>query len=133
MDHDLLMMIYGALIGLGSSIITILFQSWINRREHERQLREETRRKRQEIYLPTSEEVQAIVHGKIPPVKAEVVEVAPDILPAKLFLGILILIIICAGLAYFSFWLKYPVAYFLLAGFITFLISYVAIRYGRNI
>ena len=33
MDHDVLMMIYGAVIGVGSSIVSTLFQSWISRRE----------------------------------------------------------------------------------------------------
>ena len=63
MDHDLQMMIYGALIGIGSSIITIWFQSWLNRREHERQIKEEHKRERQ-ILIPSMDETNTIRDGK---------------------------------------------------------------------
>ena len=64
MDHDLLMMIYGGLIGASSSILTSffasLFQSWLNRREYKRRQREEQDKRMQQIYLPTSEEIRDI-------------------------------------------------------------------------
>ena len=60
MDHDLLMMIYGACIGLVSSFATSLFQSWMGRREYERRQRDEKSKKVSEIYLPTNEEILTI-------------------------------------------------------------------------
>ena len=45
MDRDLTIMIYGALMGVASSIVTSLvtttFQFWLTRREYERRLKEE--------------------------------------------------------------------------------------------
>ena len=70
MDRDLIMMIYGALMGILSSIVTSLvttsFQFWLARREYERKLREEQERKLRQIYLPTDEEVIAFIsHDQI--------------------------------------------------------------------
>jgi hypothetical protein len=64
MDHDLLMMLYGALIGATSRVITSMvesaFQLWLERRDEERRQSEERSRQASQIYLPTAEEVQAI-------------------------------------------------------------------------
>jgi hypothetical protein len=64
MDHDLLMMLYGALVGASSRVITSMvtstFQLWLEHRDHERQLGEEKNRQARQIYLPTPEEVRAI-------------------------------------------------------------------------
>ena len=64
MDHDLLLMLYGALIGAASRILTTLieasFQRWLERRDRESRHREELHRQTTQIYLPTVEEVQAI-------------------------------------------------------------------------
>ena len=64
MDHDLLLMLYGALIGAASRILTTMIeaalQRWLQRREQERHHREELHRQATQIYLPTVEEVQAI-------------------------------------------------------------------------
>src|SRR5215813_2666390 len=64
MDHDLTMMIYGALMGVVgsvvSSLVTTLFQFWLARREYERRQQEELHKQLNQIYLPTEEEVLAI-------------------------------------------------------------------------
>jgi hypothetical protein len=64
MDHDLLIMLYGALAGAGSrvasDIVMSVFQRWLKRRDHERQESEEHFRQATQIYLPTAEEVRAI-------------------------------------------------------------------------
>ena len=64
MDHDLLMMLYGALIGAGARVVTSMvtstFQLWLEHRDHERQKIEEHNRQTRQIYLPTAEEVRAI-------------------------------------------------------------------------
>ena len=64
MERDLLVMIYGAIMGIvGSivtSIVTALVQLWLERREYERRQSEEHRRKLSQIHLPTDEEVRMI-------------------------------------------------------------------------
>lgn len=64
MDHDLLMMLYGALVGAGSRVVSdmvmSIFQLWLERRDHERRETEEHIRQTTQIYLPTAEEVRAI-------------------------------------------------------------------------
>ena len=70
MDRDLIMMIYGALMGVLSSIVTSLvttsFQFWLARREYERRLREEQEKQMRQIYLPTDEELIAFIsHDQI--------------------------------------------------------------------
>jgi len=58
MDHDLTIMIYGAIMGVVgsvlSSIVTALFQLWLARREDERRRSEDRSR---QIHLPTDEDV----------------------------------------------------------------------------
>src|ERR1041385_1351577 len=65
MDHDLTMMIYGALMGvvgsIVSSLVTTIFQFWLTRREYERKQYEEQHKQINQIYLPTEEEVIAIL------------------------------------------------------------------------
>jgi hypothetical protein len=64
MDHDLLMMLYGALVGASSRVITSMlestFQLWLEHRDHERRQSEEHHKQATQIYLPTAEEVRAI-------------------------------------------------------------------------
>jgi hypothetical protein len=64
MDQDLLMMLYGALIGAASRVITTMiesaFQHWLERHDEERRQSEAQERRASQIYLPTAEEVQAI-------------------------------------------------------------------------
>ena len=64
MDHDLLMMLYGALVGAGSRVISDMvmsvFQLWLERRDQERRENQEHLRQATQIYLPTAEEVRAI-------------------------------------------------------------------------
>jgi hypothetical protein len=61
MDHDLTIMIYGAIMGVvGSiltSIVTTIFHFWLERREHERRQSEERSRELRYIHLPTDEEI----------------------------------------------------------------------------
>jgi len=55
------MMIYGAIMGVMSSIITTLvtsiFQYWLARHEYERRQKEEQEKQLRHIYLPTDSEV----------------------------------------------------------------------------
>ena len=64
MERDLMVMIYGAIMGVvGSivtSIITALFQLWLERREFERRQSQERHRQLNKIHLPTDEEVRMI-------------------------------------------------------------------------
>lgn len=64
MERDLLVMIYGALMGVvGSiitSIVTAVFQLWLERRESERKRSEERHRQLNQIYLPSDEDVLLI-------------------------------------------------------------------------
>lgn len=61
MDHDLTIMIYGAIMGVVgsvlSSIVTALFQLWLARREDERKRSEDRSRLLRQIHLPTDEDV----------------------------------------------------------------------------
>ena len=64
MERDLLIMIYGAIMGVvGSivtSIVTAIFHFWLDRREYERRKTEERQQQLRQIYLPTEEEVISI-------------------------------------------------------------------------
>ena len=64
MESDLLVMIYGAIMGVVGSIVTslvtALFQLWLDRREHEKRLAEERERRLKQIHLPTDEEIRMI-------------------------------------------------------------------------
>lgn len=61
MDHDLTIMIYGAIMGVvGSiltSIVTTIFHFWLERREHERRQSIERSRLLRHLHLPTDEEI----------------------------------------------------------------------------
>ncbi len=61
MDHDFIIMIYGAIMGVvGSiltSIVTTIFHFWLDRREHERRQNQERSLQLRHIHLPTDEEV----------------------------------------------------------------------------
>ncbi len=64
MERDLLVMIYGAIMGVVGSIVTSLvtatFQLWLERREYERRQAQEHHRQLKQIHLPTDEEVRLI-------------------------------------------------------------------------
>jgi hypothetical protein len=64
MDHDLTVMIYGAIMGVvGSiltSIVTTIFHFWLERREYERRQKQERSRQLRYIHLPTDEEIVVI-------------------------------------------------------------------------
>lgn len=64
MENDLMVMLYGALMGVvGSivtSIVTTVFQSWMERREYERRRTEEHASRLRQIHLPTDEDVRMI-------------------------------------------------------------------------
>lgn len=61
MERDLLVMIYGAIMGVvGSivtSIVTALFHFWLERREYQRRQSEEHDRQLRRIHIPTDEEI----------------------------------------------------------------------------
>jgi predicted PurR-regulated permease PerM len=64
MERDVVVMIYGAIMGVvGSiltSILTALFQLWLDRREYRRRQTEEHDRRLRQIHLPTDEDVRLI-------------------------------------------------------------------------
>ena len=64
MERDLMVMIYGAIMGIvGSiltSIVTAVFQLWLERREFDRRKSLERDRQLKQIHLPTQEEVRII-------------------------------------------------------------------------
>lgn len=64
MERDLLIMIYGAIMGVvGSiitSIVTAIFHFWLDRREYERRQSEERQRQMRHIHLPTDEEMRML-------------------------------------------------------------------------
>ena len=64
MERDLLIMIYGAIMGVvGSiitSIVTAIFHFWLDRREYERRKAEERQRELRRIHIPTDEELRTI-------------------------------------------------------------------------
>ncbi len=64
MERDILIMVYGAIMGIvGSivtSIITVVFQTWLERREYERRQSEEHSKQLRQILLPTPEEIMMI-------------------------------------------------------------------------
>ena len=64
MENDLMVMLYGALMGVvGSivtSIVTTVFQSWMERREYDRRRSEEHTSRLRQIHLPTEEDVRSI-------------------------------------------------------------------------
>lgn len=64
MERDLMVMIYGAIMGVvGSivtSIITALFQLWLERRELDRRQSQERQRQLRQIHLPTDDEIRLI-------------------------------------------------------------------------
>jgi len=61
MSHDFQLIIYGAAIGLASSLITTYFQFWLNQRV-ERKKREEKRAERyNEIQIATSVDIERFI------------------------------------------------------------------------
>jgi hypothetical protein len=56
-DHDIILLLVGAGIGLSSSLITSLFQAWLSRREFDRRLEQEKKAELKRIVLPTASEV----------------------------------------------------------------------------
>ncbi len=74
MERDFLIMIYGAIMGVvGSvvtSIVTVAFQMWLERREYERRQSAEHSKQLRQIHLPTQEEILMInadPQGEHPP------------------------------------------------------------------
>jgi predicted PurR-regulated permease PerM len=61
MERDFLIMIYGAIMGVvGSivtSIVTVVFQMWLERREYQRRQSEEHNKQLRQIHIPTNEEI----------------------------------------------------------------------------
>lgn len=87
MERDFLIMIYGAIMGVvGSivtSIVTVVFQMWLERREYERRQSEEHKKQLRQIHLPTPEEVMMINadhQGEHPPETARTAAEAGSLL-----------------------------------------------------
>ena len=68
MDRDLTIMIYGAIMGVVGSVLTslvsALFQLWLERREYDRRQSEQQRKQLKHIHIPTDEEVISINSGQ---------------------------------------------------------------------
>lgn len=56
-DHDVQLIIVGALIGLVSSVLTSLFQAWLSRREYRAKKRDELSRALRHIQVATLEDI----------------------------------------------------------------------------
>ena len=138
MDRDLLMVNYGALIGLGSSIITTLFQSWIKRREQERQRKEAKRRELQSIQIPSTQELIAIRNGEFAKENGRVIikrvaEAPPEIIPSPYkYLILIVFLIVCSGVVYLIFWIDNPILYSIIVGFIVFCVTYIFLKFRLN-
>ena len=93
MDHDLTIMIYGAIMGVVgsvlSSIVTALFQLWLGRREDEKKRSEDRSRQLRQIHLPTDEDVIKInasrEHEETPEGQRKAAEAGPIVL--SVFVG----------------------------------------------
>ena len=93
MDHDLTIMIYGAIMGVVgsvlSSIVTALFQLWLARREDDKKRSEDRSRQLRQIHLPTDEDVIKInasrEHEEIPEGPRKTAEAGPIVL--SVFVG----------------------------------------------
>ncbi len=136
MDHDLLMMIYGAVIGVGSSLVTTLFQHWLDRREHERRRKEEQKKTLQQIYIPTTSEIieiskvgdgSTIAAGR----GAKATSVVVPLIKLSILVGA-ILLLICSGLGYLIYWIDNPILYLAGSAGIGFALTYVTIRFLKS-
>ena len=131
MDRDLLMMIYGALIGLGSSLITALFQSWLSQKEHKRQQEVEKKAQQQQIRTPTMEELVAIRNGTYAPAqktRIDSVTKSPDLLKEDkkiLVIALIVFLFYCGGIGYLLIWRSNPALNLVIAGFVSFVTFYV--------
>jgi len=135
MDHDLLMMIYGAVIGIGSSVITTLFQSWLSRRERVRQLKEEQGNKLQQIYLPTTQEVEQYAKGERiaqaagGKASANKTSVTLFGVPSYYFwISGMITLLICSSIVFLVHWIDNPVLYLIVAASVGFALTYIATK-----
>lgn len=130
MDRDVLLMIYGALMGVASSIITSLvtfmLQLWLERREYERRQNEERKKKIQQIYLPTNEEVEAINLGRENGKRPEVPQRTNE--AGSLVLSI-ISVIACSLLA---FQMNSPALSFAFTAILSFFLTNRIIRFLRR-
>jgi hypothetical protein len=133
MSHDVLMMVYGALIGVGSSIITTLFQSWINRLERKRQYKEEKKREQRNIQIPTASEINAIRSGKyLRPESDDTLNTDNRMMrrrgcalyPVTLFLGLLL----CGGISYLIYRIDNPILYLIVSGLVGFSVTFIIIK-----
>ncbi len=135
MSHDLQMMIYGALIGIGSSFITTLFQSWINRRDHEKQRKEEQKRENQKILIPTIDEVNAIKNSKYPRDKMPEDE-SSNRIDVAIITGLspllVSLLLLCGYIGYGVYLSNSPTFYLLAAWLITFAATYLFLKFMRK-
>jgi hypothetical protein len=130
MDRDVLLMIYGALMGVVSSIITSLVtfiaQQWLERRELERRQSEERRKQMRQIYLPTNEEIEAINAQREDGVGSEVPQRTHE--AGSLVLSI-ISVIACSLLA---FQMQSPTLSFAFAALMGFFLTNRVIRFIRR-
>lgn len=126
MDRDVLLMIYGAVIGVASSIltslVTFMIQLWFERREYERRQNEEHKKHIGQIHLPTHKEIEEInlrrENGQQPELPHRVNEVGSLVLS-------LISMITCGLLA---FQMNSPTFSFAFTAILAFLITNRIIR-----
>lgn len=133
MSHDLLMIIYGAAIGTGSSIITTiiqsLFQSWIERREYKRRILEEEKSELRKIQIPTLNEINAITNETYPGINMNEPLSKLDRPPNKhSVIGLIpIALCICCSTVLLIYWTQNPIVYFVASGLITFFVTSLTI------
>lgn len=127
MDRDILVMIYGAIMGVvGSivtSILTALFQLWLDRREYQRRQSEEHDRRLRQIHLPSEEDVRLInsEHQN---------EQHPEGARSTAEAGVILLsLLISSTLVYQT---RDPVLGFLFAASLTFLLTHRLTRFLRR-
>jgi hypothetical protein len=142
MDHNLLMMLYGALIGVGSSIITSLFQSWLEALEYERRKKkEEQEKKKRSIYVPTSDEVKIIIEqhfknsssSKQYALKSE--NSFKSWISALLFqkearfVLVALVVVITVGTIYLLYLADNPILFLIVTAFVTFVFATIIIKW----
>jgi hypothetical protein len=127
MDHDLLMMIYGAVIGVGSSLVTTIFQTWLERREYERRKREDRERMKIKIHIATPEEIEKYTNKDNHSIGGG--GLARRVTKLTL-ISIYIITSIC--LISFAFYGYRSILFLIVSACTTFIVAYLLIHQARN-
>jgi len=108
MDHDLIMMVYGAIIGIGSSFATTLFQSWLESRKYDKRKKKENYERLNEIYIPKPEETREILGSINNSHNINSKSTGSDFwLRAIYAILILLFLTVIGGLCYSAYWISH--------------------------